>query len=328
MIFKSKKNDNVTSSNSQANAVQNNLSNDIKNACGEIETNLSRIQGSAQNMFSTYSTLNSSISEISSANLKQTSDIGESLSILKDFSNDMGSLSSSIGTVHTSISDTINFADEGLTKINTLDSSLNELQSAFGSSVSTVNDLVSKIESVNVITDSINQIAGQTNLLALNAAIEAARAGEAGRGFSVVADEVRKLAEDSKLAVGNIAKILEEIKLDILKTSSTMSVGTNALNIQEDTLKITKDTFLNIKSSIDTGAKEINNSIASLKKVSSKKDSVLGKIEELSSLAEDNYSLTKDISENMENQNSIIKDLNTSIKSLQEITDKAKSKIK
>ena len=70
---------------------------------------------------------------------------------------------------------------------------------------------VERIETVKTLSQEILSIAAQTNLIALNASIEAARAGEAGRGFAVVAEEVRKLAEDSKIAVDNIQKVINGV---------------------------------------------------------------------------------------------------------------------
>lgn len=67
------------------------------------------------------------------------------------------------------------------------------------------------VKDIKMMANIIDGVSEQTNLLALNAAIEAARVGEQGKGFAVVADEVRKLAEESKDAVDQIKKVINEV---------------------------------------------------------------------------------------------------------------------
>jgi methyl-accepting chemotaxis protein len=85
--------------------------------------------------------------------------------------------------------------------------------------------LAGRVNEIEGILDLINDIADQTNLLALNAAIEAARAGDAGRGFAVVADEVRRLAERSKVAAGQIAKLVEGAQAQSSETVMALEKG-------------------------------------------------------------------------------------------------------
>jgi methyl-accepting chemotaxis protein len=116
-------------------------------------------------------------------------------------------------------------AAEGGTVIGQVTEEIHLLSSAVQKSSSQIQVLDRHTAEINLIVNTIKEIADQTNLLALNAAIEAARAGEQGRGFAVVADEVRKLAERTSASTGEIADMIDRIQAGTHDAVAAMTNG-------------------------------------------------------------------------------------------------------
>lgn len=120
---------------------------------------------------------------------------------------------------------------------------------------------------INMVIETIEDIAEQTKLLALNATIEAARAGESGKGFAVVANEVKELARQTGEATEDIRARIEamqestqttvkdigEIEEIINQVSS--NVGTIAAAVEQQSVTV-KDNVKNLTQATD-GVNEV-----------------------------------------------------------------------
>lgn len=160
----------------------------------------------------------------------------------------------------------------------TAQDSIGALKEELNNSVSAIAQLQDSSGSIDILLNSIQDIANQTNLLALNAAIESARAGEAGRGFAVVADEVRTLSSRTSSATEEVRKTLDRFKsvIDsvVLTVNSSSQKGTdgqchanNAINMmREMTQKVAEISMMNLQiaSSVEeqsTAAENLNQHI-------------------------------------------------------------------
>lgn len=122
--------------------------------------------------------------------------------------------------------------------------------------VAVTNDSVQQIQSV---TEYITDIAEETNLLALNASIEAARAGDAGKGFAVAAQQIQKLAEQSNSSAAQIGANIQELVDKTEGIVKAMSLISNALRKQEESVDQTKRIFDELNESIgDINQKEMD----------------------------------------------------------------------
>ncbi len=174
-------------------------------------------------------------------------------------------------------------------------------------------------ESANKIDNAsqmILNIASQTNLLALNAAIEAARAGEQGKGFAVVADEIRKLAEQTNRFAGEIIKDIEELTGKSQYAVQAMSeVGEN-LKEQTSSVDFTNTKFEGIAAAIENLKKLIHYLNQQSKEMGNKKDEIVGIIQNLSAISEENAAGTQEATASIEEQTSSMNEIANSSESL------------
>ncbi|NMA03308.1 MAG: methyl-accepting chemotaxis protein, partial [Clostridiales bacterium] len=159
------------------------------------------------------------------------------------------------------------------------------------------NVILNTSESANRIeraSEMIGNIAGQTNLLALNAAIEAARAGDAGRGFSVVAEEIRKLAEESGRFAEEIEEIIDELIQETNAAVDTMNEARKIAKSQEESVGITGEKFEGIAEAIEIITELIANTNKSGHEMENKKNEIIGIIQNLSAISEENAAGTEE----------------------------------
>lgn len=182
--------------------------------------------------------------------------------------------------------------------------------------VEKVEMLAEKSNQIGAITDAIKSITEQTNLLALNASIEAARAGEAGRGFAVVADEVRKLAEESANSASQIEKVIGEVKASVNEVFEKLRLSMELNEKTGENIKITNESFTNIKDGLTTLEENIEKVSYSLTEIKEDKDLVVVNISEASAVSEEAAATAEEVSASSEEQAAGLQEITASAEKL------------
>ncbi|MDJ0553684.1 MAG: methyl-accepting chemotaxis protein [Microcoleaceae cyanobacterium MO_207.B10] len=191
------------------------------------------------------STISSSSSEITTTMIEQEKNASSQAAALNQMTTTIDELNISfqnstaqIKATETDATKALNLSELGTEAVNkalTGMSILKEKVAGIAEQSQQLNEQSSEIE--NIIS-LVNQLSTQINILALNATIESIRANKDSQGFGVIANEIRSLAEKSRLYVGNISNLINEIQETIKTTVNSTNEGnhtaTEAMQIVEE----------------------------------------------------------------------------------------------
>lgn len=287
---------------------------------GKFKDNFTSINNSISNV-------NIAIEEIANGATNQANETQNVNTQITDMGNAIDATTANIDTLNSS---TETMKDHNRQVNNTLDE-LIKISDRTKESIDEVhkqtnitNQSASEIgEAVNIITD----IASQTNLLSLNASIEAARAGEYGRGFAVVADEIRQLADQSSESAEKISQIVAELVRNSNTSVDTMDTVLTDITDQFDKLNTTRKVFDKLNAEINNVANAVESITDQVDSINTVKNEVLGSVESLAAIAQENAASTEETSAAMFELGQIVNDCNESTQQLvtlsNEMTDNA-----
>lgn len=225
-------------------------------------------------------------------------------------------ISSSAAEVNSSAHHAVTEVHSGMTKLKETVAQNGKVGAAMQEITAITTNLAQGSEDIKGIVEVINSIANQTNLLALNAAIEAARAGEAGRGFAVVADEVRKLAEQSAEATESIAQIIQNMGSDIAYAVQTVQRASVQVSSGMDAATNTQNDFNSIINKLDAVKSGIEHIAAAVSENAEATQSIVGNVQDVSTVAEGASSSTEAVAASIEEQTARMHEISTNADSL------------
>lgn len=300
----------------------------IRKICAELLTSADTLAATSEETTATGEEIARALSEISDAIVTQSQSSEEGLSKTLNLSENIQKVSASIQDIIKMSFDAIALNSKGQDIVGLLAEKTKESGLASERVGTAINQVEESSQAINVIMNTITDIASQTNLLSLNASIEAARAGDAGKGFSVVALEIRKLAEQSAKAANEIRDIIKNVQLNSKKAVDEMNVTTLAISAQSKAVNETKDIFSEISSTISNLEKEVDKINELNDQMVAKKNDIVGLMQDISASSQETSAATEEIAASSQEQVAGMEDVAKTAEQLNMIAQTLDEKMK
>lgn len=292
----------------------------LNNFSGKFRDNFENIEGSISN-------INIAIDEIANG---ATSQAQETQSVNEQ----MGHMGDAITATTKNVDSLMKSTAEMKNVNDQMNQTLETLVTMNGRTMQSVNEVSEQTDTTNKsameirgVIEFINEVADQTSLLSLNASIEAARAGEQGRGFAVVADEVRNLADQTMESTERISTIVEKLIHNSNMSVETMQSVLSEITEQNKRLLETREVFGRLDYEITTVADAVDGISNEVESINKTKNVVLGSLDSLSAIAQQNAASTQETSASMEELSEVVQECNNDAKQLVNIADDINSNV-
>lgn len=246
----------------------------------------------------------------------------------------MNNLATSINEIQNKMTKMGTMADKTITASGNNNVSMKEVNQNWIETNSILNNLKDNIQQVDTdiqsiegITQIIQNISEQTNLLALNASIEAARAGESGKGFSVVAEEIRKLAEKSNGSSQNINNIIQNVQNKSSNMVATLNTASEGSDKQTEMIRQAIVSNEVVVTQVEQLVETIILATKVSQEINKNKEEVVSSLENIAASAEENSAGTEEASANAEEILATMEEFSSNISKLEEIAEQLKSSV-
>ncbi len=204
----------------------NRLLQEVLRIASTITTNVENVSKKLDVLGESVLSIGVAMGEVNTGSAETADSIQEQMKQTEKIQNYIDRVKDASVSIEENMERTANLVEEGQKKMTALADQMEASIRTNEAVLHQMDELNTYTQKMNLIIETITNVANNTGMLALNAGIEAARAGEAGKGFAVVADEIARLSEQTKNATINIAQLIGNVNKELKDVSKAVSTAT------------------------------------------------------------------------------------------------------